>query len=262
MGCAPTRTELHRLLKSTSTGRLTKSGPFTSFRSIDVNGRAIGPRLGGVSKRLTERIFTPHLIAAGAPRPRSAPSGFRGLQGGRRRGAAVDAQVGRLVEAGHTTDSLERVGAPRLLRLTRLVFGALAVHNLTPIISQRVVIDQRRSIGTAVDLICVRDRRLCLLELKCGFDGDRTAALAPGALLRPPLERCVDSPLHRHFAQLAATKEIFLKERGTLAALKSKGLEGVDGILLYVSELGSEIHVLPETYWKRRGARLLNAIQS
>ena len=102
-----------------------------------------------------------------------------------------------------------------------------------------------------------------LVELKCGFVGDRNDPVVDArgkrVKMRAPLGTAVDSALHRHLAQLAATYELFVSEKGTVAALRSKGFSEIEGALLYVDDLGSELHVLPD-WWKRRGRRLLAAI--
>ena len=109
------------------------------------------------------------------------PSGYAdGFWGGdgRRRGAAVDAQVSRLAK---TTASVRN--SSRKLQLTRITFDSLAYHRLEPIEAQRVVLDERRRLATAIDVVCYnRDRvdEIVLVELKTGFRGDRSLPARDG----------------------------------------------------------------------------------
>ena len=171
-----------------------------------------------------------------------------------RRGKAVDAQVSRLA----ASSVLVRKHA-RMLKLTRLFFGALAYHGLTPVGSQRVVIDRERAIGTAVDVVCMRGKcELVLVELKTGFGGDRAKA-APGAFMQTPVKKAKDCYANRHFAQLAVTMHLFNQEEETLAKLRAKGVDEVSGCVLYVDGNQSEKFELPE-WWRKRGGRIADRI--
>ena len=73
--------------------------------------------------------------------------------------------------------------------------------------------------GTAIDVLAMRGARLVVLELKTGFHGrkDLPAKRAGAACsMGAPLARAKDCVLHRHFAQLAATRHLFVEEPGTL----------------------------------------------
>ena len=125
------------------------------------------------------------------------------------------------------------------------------------------MLDRARGIGTAVDVVCQRgDDEVVLLELKCGYRGDRATPVYDRGRplrMRAPLKTAVDCALHRHLAQLAATHALFVRERGTMAALRAKGVARVTGALIYVDDDFSELHELPD-WWRRRAERLLESI--
>ena len=145
-----------------------------------------------------------------------------------------------------------------------MTFNALEYHHLEPIEAQRVVLDERRRLATAVDVMCYNKDRvdeLVLVELKTGFPGDRSLpardSRGEAIRMRSPLTTARDCFLHRHLAQLAATRELFVRESKTMKALHKKGVTRVVGMLLYVTPSASEIHRLP-TWWSKRGERILD----
>lgn len=252
---APAKQSVKSVVERTAPGKLQKVGARCAFRAVSETGRVRGRRLSGITRRLDARVFSD------AKLPSFPMSGFRGRAwvgpgGGIRRGAAVDAQVSRLARL-----SARHRARARMLKLTRLTFDALTYHELTPISSQRVVLDEARGIATAVDVVCVKGAELVLVELKTGYSGSRTAQAcsATPAWLRAPFATAKDCALHRHLAQLAATVALFDAERATAAALGAVGVEAVTAALLYVDDQGSELHALPD-WWRRRGARLLGVL--
>ena len=167
--------------------------------------------------------------------------------------AAVDTQVSRLANASAATRK-----TAKMLKLTRLFFNALGYHHLVPVGSQRVVLDDRRRLGTAIDVVCTRgDHELVLVELKCGFSGVRAASA--GTQMQTPLAKAKDSHINRHFAQLAVTLHLFNEEASTLAKLRAKGVDRVSGCVLYVDGDVSEKFALP-SWWERRGERIVARI--
>ena len=242
---------IRSLLQKSAPGKLTGSGKFACFRARSAStNRPVGPKLKGITKLLTKRVYS-------SVRPPSVAGwrggAWRGKGGGLRRGKAVDAQVSRLAKA-----SVAARKTSNMLKLTRLTFNALAYHGLVPVDAQRVVIDGSRGIGTAVDVVCTRgDHELVLVELKTGFGGDRTKSA--GAFMQNPVVKARDSNVNRHFAQLAVTIHLFKQEEKTLAKLKSKGVDQVSGCVLYVDANVSEKFDLP-SWWEKRGARILARI--
>ena len=149
-----------------------------------------------------------------------------------------------------------------MLKLTRLTFASLEFHGLVPISGQRVVVDDVLNLATAIDLVCLRDNTLVLVELKSGYAGDRGAsAVINGkvATMHAPLKRANDSNLHRHLSQLTATVALFDAETDTLVRLRQAGVQHVEGVLLYVDDAGSELHTLPD-WWRRRGDAVLSRL--
>ncbi len=253
---------LKSLIQKTSPGKLVKAKLYTCYRATTATGRPRGAKLRGVARMLHKAVYS----AGALPLQSDAgPSGYAGgkLWGGdgHRRGAAVDAQVSRLSKGS----ARARVGA-RQLQLTRHTFEALAYHKLTPIEAQRVVLDERKGLATAIDIVCTskeHDDRLVLVELKTGYRGDRSAPVRNVAgvaiKMQAPLATARDCALHRHLAQLAATRALFVQEEATIKALKKKGVTSVVGVLLYITPAASEVHHL-EDWWCRRGQQLLDRL--
>lgn len=247
---------LKALLEKTSPGKLVGAGRYTSYKQINENNRPIGPKLRGVAKLLSESVWSGgfHKWASDGRKG----SAWRGKDGGLRRGKAVDAQVSRLSKLSEAARRKSK-----MLKLTKMTFSAMSHHDLTPIGSQRVVLDSKRKLATAIDVICQRGKNeLVLVELKCGFAGSRTApALSNGSqcYMKGCLSKAKDTVLHRHFAQLAATSCLFKSEIGTMRALKRKDVDRVSSVLLYVNEEGSELFSMPE-WWVKKGKQLLEEI--
>tara|TARA_B110000444_G_scaffold167983_1_gene156886 strand:+ start:898 stop:1665 length:768 start_codon:yes stop_codon:yes gene_type:complete len=248
---------LKALLKSTSPGKLVRAKQYTCFRATSATGRPIGPKLRGVARRLGEVVFSSGELPV-QTQTRFKGKAWRGVDGGLRRGKAVDSQVSRLAKGS----AAARKGAT-MLKLTRHCFAALDHHGLKPVEAQRVVLDAQRGVATAVDVLCQRaDDELVLVELKCGYRGNRASPVRHNGRvvkMSAPLKTATDCALHRHLAQLAATHALFLREMGTMKALEKKGIANVTGALLYVDDDASELHALPD-WWKRRAQRLLDSI--
>jgi len=252
---------LKALLRRTAPSKLVRSRTGTCYRLKGPGGKGTGPRLAGVAKKLSQTVWTGEDDANGGASASGDRAGraWRGAGGGLRRGAAVDAQVTRCARM-----SAAKRGATRMLALTRTVFSALDHHGLTPVDAQRCVADARRGLGTAADLVCQRGggagvpAELVLVELKCGYPGGRKKAELARAM-GAPLEKAKDCHLHRHFAQLSATLALLEAEKGTLRALKAKGVARLSGALLYVDDTQSVLFELP-AWWRKRGEALLARI--
>ena len=243
---------LRDLLQRTAPGKFVKSKRAAGFRS-----RA-GVRLRGITKRLSVEVYS----SAELPLQKDGPSGYGGGKfwggNGLKRGCAVDAQVARLTNLGESA----RRGA-RMLSLTKHAFHALRHHKLTPVVAQRVVVDEPRRLGTAVDLVCTDARdsaALVLLELKTGYPGDRAMPVNGHLMMKAPLRKAHDCALHRHLAQLSVTHRMFVSEADTVRALETLGIAKIRGALLYVTPKESELHVL-EPYWLNKAKALVDAIR-
>lgn len=182
---------------------------------------------------------------------------WAGRSGGLRRGAAVDAQVTRVVNHGGCAT----------LRLAKTAIASLLQHGLKPLVAQRVVVDNELGLASAVDVMAVQGDVLVLLELKCGFSGDRTRpALSPSGrplYLSHPLSKATDTVANRHLAQLTATLALFCNETDTLERARKLGITTVTAAVLYVDAEGSELFAMPQ-WWVRanRGRRILQTLVS
>lgn len=229
--------------------KLAGSGKFKGYVRVNADG-STGRKLKGITKALSKHIFSDGSLPWGS----GARLGWRGQGGGRRRGSAVDAQLSRIVNAGSKT--------PAKFRLTRMAVGALKKVGLEPVVAQRGVASGK--LGTAADLLCFHktDQSVVVVEVKCGFSERHAPATKDGrrCKLRAPLSQVVDTALHRHFAQVAATREMLLRDKAVVDKLKELGLgPELGALVLYLDDEQAELFELPE-WWARRGAKLLKAL--
>ena len=238
---------LKQKLQASAPAKLVKWRTGVGFRS------ASGVALRGITKRLADKLHS----RGSLPTQSDGPSGYAGGKvwkgNGLRRGSAVDAQVARIINTQRQC---------RMLSLTKHTFHALAHHKLVPVLSQRVVMDESRRLGTAVDILCTdqRDKTvLVVVELKTGYPGDRAMAVQGRLKMQPPLQKAHDCALHRHLAQLAVTRHMLVSETKTLKHLKKLGICTVKGALLYITPKESELHVL-DRWWETKAQALVKAI--
>ena len=230
--------------------KLEGAGKFKGYARINPDGSS-GRKLKGVTKALATRIFSDGALPWGS----GSRLGWKGKGGGRRRGSAVDAQLSRIVNAGSKV--------PAKFRLTRMAVGALKKVGLEPVVAQRAVASGK--LGTAADLLCFhkKNNQLVVVEVKCGFTGVRHApATKEGrrCKMRAPLSQVDDTALHRHLAQLAATRQMLLGDVDVVKKLQELSLDGELGaVLLYLDDESVELFDLPD-WWLRRGAKLLKAL--
>lgn len=253
---------LKAALKKTAPAALAGSGRFRGFALLR-QGKKTGVKLRGLTKRIEKKLWSAGTLPSVAKRSDERPGGhWRGPKGGQRRGARVDAQLTRVVNAGPAAMKREQ----HMYRLTRMVLSALAAQGLEPVLAQRAVVSERHRIATAPDILAYDKarNRLVLVELKCGYPDGRTAAACDArgkpCRMRKPFDRAHDCNLNRHIAQLALTHELFRREAATLDRLGELGLEReVEGVLMYACDGGVETHALT-SWWKRRSARALEAV--
>ena len=254
------KTALRTQLRNVAPAALSGRGGYRGFRIV--KGARIGLALRGLTKALDERVFsTGSLPWLGSQRGGGArrPVAWRGPQGGRRRGVAIDKQLGAIANGRLSETST-------LYRLTRIALAALRREGLVLVRGQQCVASTTLRIGTAADLVAFResDRALVLVELKCGFDGDRRApAKRAGRVckLRAPLSDCVDCALNRHVAQLAATHRLFVDDTTAMRALRELGIDHVEATLLYVKDDEAELVDLSKA-WMKRAHRLVQALRA
>lgn len=246
------------LLKKDLPCKLVGRGRLRGFRA-QRQGKLFGPKLRGLTKALALAVYSAGTLPDAATR--CTRRGWKGRGGGQRRGAAVDAQVSRTVNSGTVRPQKAH------LTLTRVVFAALAEHGLEPVVAQRPLCASELRLGTAADLICYEadTARLCVVELKCGFGGEKLLpacdARGRGLKMRGPLRGACDCILHRHLAQLAATRELFIREGITEKLLRFGVAPEVNGALLYVTDDDTHLYPLP-SWWAERAPRLLAALKA
>ena len=251
---------LKAFLQKTSPGKLTR-GKFKGYRPVDANGSYDGPTLKGITKLLDSKLYSEgKLDEVAVTSTEWTPGTWKGTNGGLRRGKAVDSQVSRLAGVG----SVKRQKSSKL-KFTVLAFSALEKAGLEPLLGQRVVLTRRHGLATAADVICLHSKSssLVVVELKCGFSGNRTLpAISKGKLqkMKAPCSGADDCILHRHLAQLTVTRHLFETEPMLFSQLKKKfGITEIRGALLYVCDRDTQIHEL-DFWWKKRGKKLVETL--
>lgn len=236
--------------------RLRRNGKFRGFCTLKADG-SDGRSLHGLTVRLTERIFSSGALPESTTKARSwRGRRWAGAVGGRRRGTAVDSQLSQIANG-------KRSASASCMRLTQMVLRALTLKKYRLVCGQRAVCSPSDGIGTAVDLVCVDDatNALVLLELKCGFDGNRQDVVQVGGRvqkLRAPLTNAADCAYHRHILQLAVTSKMFDAEVDTRRALKDAGVESVRAELVYACDADVEFIGLDSWWSSRAGVVLQN----
>ena len=240
-----------------SPARVVGKGKRASFVLVD-SGKTTGLKLRGITKRL-KRIYStgvlPMIARRADPRPGNC---WRGKNGGRRRGRAVDKQLSMIVNDHSALDKIEHT-----LTLTKSALVTLAMSKLEPIVAQRPVASEKHKLATAIDIVAARGNTLALVEVKTGHDHGRTAvALKNGqeCHMRGPVSDAMDHTLNRHCAQLAVTRALFMREKTTIKKLKKNGIKHIVGLLLYVNDAGSSLFKLP-AWWEKKGVSLLDALR-
>ena len=241
---------LKNLLKKTAVAKLSGKGKWRAF--VDHNGR----KLKGLHPALHERVFSSGVIPSIAKFGSVKRAGWRGPNGGRKRGAAVDAQLSAAVNRGKNKPVKGQ------FTLTKLALAALSEHKLEPVTSQRAVYNSQRRLGTAIDVLCYDPiaNRLVVVEVKCGHSGAKQAAAQKDGKqcrLQAPLSKALDNTLNRHLAQLCVTRELFVSEKDTIVKLQNIGVNAeVGGALLYVDDAMTELYKLDD-WWVERAPRLM-----
>jgi len=252
---------LKSALKKSAPAALVGTGKYRGFAVLRQDKKT-STKLRGLTKRLEKTIWSDGTLPSIAKRSNGRAGGhWAGKQGGRQRGAKVDAQLTRLINAGPA----EMKRALHVYRLTKMVLSGLASKGLEPVLAQRAVISETHRVGTAADIMAYdkKANQLVVVELKTGFDNGRQAAAVKNGKackMAAPLGSASDCNVHRHLAQLTVTHKLLLRETQTLDRLGELGLEReVRGVLMYANDEGVEFYELTE-WWAKRAAKLLNAI--
>jgi len=252
---------LKAVLKKSSPATLTGSGKFRGFTVVR-QGKKTNVKLKGITKRLEKKLWSKGMLPSIARHSDPKPGGhWKGKQGGRKRGARVDAQLTHIINSGPAAMK----NATHTYKLTKMVLSGLAARGLEPVMAQRAVVSENLRLATAADIVAYNKKknRLVFVELKCGFDhGRQAAAVKKGkdCKMNAPLGGARDCHVSRHLAQLAATLEMFVREKDTLTRIGELGVEQeAEGVLMYANDKGVEFYELSE-WWTKRAGKVLNAI--
>lgn len=244
---------LRALLRRTAPVRLTGAGKFRGFRLLR-NQKLTNKALRGLTKRLQRNVFSKGLLPAEARKGDARGALWKGKQGGRRRGTAIDRQVSGAVN-----------GRPpkRMHTLTKVVLNALKGLNLTPVLAQRGVASVSSNVASAADVLAydAASKTLVVVELKTGHAHGKLLAARCDCVdqtMRGPLSKASDCVAHRHLAQLSATRQMLVNESDVMSKLAKLGVEQVGGMLLYVTDSRVETVTLAP-WWRDRGPAILKS---
>lgn len=247
---------LAHALKSTLKCKLSGKGKYRGFRTIGKN-----VALRGLTRCLEDAIFSDGIMPGAATHGGVKRVGWKGKDGGRRRGTAVDSQISRVVNRKRS----KAKPAKGLYTLTNVALATLHERRWEPVCAQRGVCDEKRRVGTALDILCYerKTNRLLVVELKTGFSGDKKLAAQKAGKpckMHAPLSRVPDNTINRHFAQLAATREMLQSEAPFIGLIKGMDIESdIGAVLLYVNDDMAETYVL-DAWWVSHAKRMLTAL--
>lgn len=136
--------------------------------------------------------------------------------------------VGRRVdrELGRVANGKKLTALGRRCPYTLAALAWMKRNQLTPVAAQVPIVSVEGRWGTAIDLVCVRNDTMYVVELKTGRAGMAT----PGVHLKAPLDKVPDTDGARHSLQLAMM---------TTTLRHEYGLTGVKGLLLYLQQSAS-----------------------
>lgn len=253
---------LKTFLTQSSPGKLTK-GKYKGYRAVDAHGAFEGPTLKGITKLLSAKLYSVgELDDAATAATEWTPGAWKGNNGGLRRGRAIDSQVSRL--AGASQAAREKASK---FKFTTLAFSALEKAGLQPVVGQRVALSRAHGVATACDLVCydAAHNALVVVELKCGFSGNRTLPAVykrKAQKMAPPCSGADDCVLNRHLAQLCVTRHLLASEPRLMSSLKSMfGITTISGSLLYCCDRDTQLYTL-DKWWTKRGKALVELLGS
>ena len=253
---------LKQFLRSTQRGRLTGGGRGRCFRRIEEGSgpRArLGAPLSGLTKLIEQKLFSAGQL------PYSATHGYDPGRwvgtSGRARGSAVDAQLTRVVNRGAPASSAT-------FKLSQYVLAFLRQQKMAPVLCQRVVLNARLRVATAIDMLCYEAATgsLWVVELKSGFAGDRNApAVGPrgACMLRGPLSRVSDCLHTRHALQAVLSRQLLVEEPELMDRLSTRFSitpEDVKVGVLYVNGHSVDL-VEPDKWWLRAANKSLTSLR-
>lgn len=218
------------------------------------NQKLTNKSLRGLTKRLQAKVFSKGVLPAEARKGDLRGKMWKGAQGGRRRGAAIDRQVSAVVN---------QRAPKRLHKLSKVVLNALSGLHLTPVMAQRGVAHVPSNVASAADVIAydATTKTLVVVELKTGHaHGKLLAAKCNGVdqTMCGEMHKASDCIAHRHLAQLSATRQMLVNEHELMRKLAQLGVKRVGGMLLYATDTVVETVALAP-WWSDRGGVLLKA---
>jgi len=244
------------LLKKTAPARLVGRGRLAGFQ-LTSSGRNVGNKLRGLTKALSNTIFSSGVFPVAATHGSERRLGWKGTNGGRARGKAVDAQLSSAVNRGALKPQKGQYV------LVKLLLVALHELNIVPLVAQRTHAIQSSKLCTASDIIGLntQTKRLVVIELKCGFSGKKTMAALNTDGSRATMNGvdASDTLKNRHMLQLACTHAMFMAEKLVIKQLRGFGVKGVDGMLLYASNDQVETSRLSKS-WRARAEKVLRKL--
>jgi len=246
---------LKKLINDTAPGKFV-AGKWAHFETH------AGKKLKGVTKLLGKNLFSDGVFpTAATENTEFRGTAWKGKNGGRRRGVAIDRQVSKLAGVG-----IKKRCEGASFKLSKMAFIALAKAELEPVCGQRVVLDAVRRIGTACDIVCYAPltNRIVVVELKAGFTGNRTLPAVDSSgnnqKLSSPFSTTDDNLLNRHLCQLTLTRHLLSTETELCKQLKKLGVNTeIEGVLLYTNDRDTTLYRL-DPWWEKRGARLASVV--
>jgi hypothetical protein len=110
---------------------------------------------------------------------------------------------------------------------TRTLLSGLRRAGFTLLVAQVPVYDRTTGLATAVDVVCERQGKLVLVEVKAGWN-DHATYDASHRCMRRPCEGLRDSPSNQHMLQLLVTRYLFAATFGVPSS-------ALDAVLVRVS---------------------------
>ena len=184
--------------------------------------------LTGITAPLRSAFYPDYRAPRAQASAPATPAGPRGLTGFAR-GRRVDRELTAAVN-NHT---------PPAHPYTRTLLSGLRRAGFTPLVAQVPVYDRSTGLATAVDVVCERQGRLVLVEVKAGWN-DHASYDTGHRRMRRPCEGLRDSPSNQHMLQLLVTRYLFATTFGVPSS-------AVDAVLVRVSGDGVRFVRLKES---------------
>lgn len=193
--------------------------------------------LTGITKPLREAFFPKY--SRSQCKASHAPSAVQEGPKGYARGRIVDREVTACINHHR----------PPTHPYSRKLLASLAKVGLTPVCSQVPLYDPSSGIATAADIVCVKNGKPWIVEVKAGWDKTETYDRAC-SLMSLPLKEKNDCPKNQHLLQTLVTRYLF---RVTF------GLTDVEACVACVNSGGVRFCKVDE-WWQRKEADVVRAL--